>query len=158
MHPGGGVAMRFMLCLLLVAIAAFAYTMGSGTGAYRTMPLQGEVLWGLELQELLVLVAAVAVILIVLPGVLGSYRGRTGRAVRDILGWAVIAMLGVGAYNYRDELGQIAFRITGEQAAREAVVAGAGLGFLTECDAARLPGLVRAMYCRACRAQRSSCS
>ncbi|MEZ5851238.1 MAG: TIGR02281 family clan AA aspartic protease [Hyphomicrobiaceae bacterium] len=107
--------MRFMLCLLLVAIAAFAYTMGSGTGAYRTMPLQGEVLWGLELQELLVLVAAVAVILIVLPGVLGSYRGRTGRAVRDILGWAVIAMLGVGAYNYRDELGQIAFRITGEQ-------------------------------------------
>ncbi len=107
--------MRFLLSLLLVAVAAFAYTMQGGEGAYRTLPLGGEMLWGLELQELLVLVAAIAVILVVLPGVMGSYRGRAGRAVRDVLGWGLIAMIGVGAYNYRDELGQLAFRITGEQ-------------------------------------------
>lgn len=107
--------MRFLLSLLLVAIAAFAYTVQSGGVASRTLPLDSEMLWGLEFQELLVLVAAVAVILMVLPGVMGSYNGRARRAVRDVLGWAMIATVGAGAYNYRDELGQLAFRITGEQ-------------------------------------------
>ncbi|GHF57702.1 LysR family transcriptional regulator [Seohaeicola zhoushanensis] len=43
---------------------------------------------------------------------------------------------------------QVTFRITSEHSAREAVIAGAGLGFLTECEASRLPGLVRVLPSR----------
>ena len=39
----------------------------------------------------------------------------------------------------------ITFRVTSEHSVKEAVLAGAGLGFLTECEASRLPGLVQVM-------------
>jgi len=42
----------------------------------------------------------------------------------------------------------VAFRVSSEQGIREAVLAGAGLGFLTECEAARHPGLVKVMEAR----------
>lgn len=43
---------------------------------------------------------------------------------------------------------QVTFRATSEVSTREAILAGAGLGFLTECEAARLPGLIRVMPSR----------
>ncbi|MFC4667632.1 LysR family transcriptional regulator [Seohaeicola nanhaiensis] len=43
---------------------------------------------------------------------------------------------------------QVTFRATSDNSVREAVLAGAGLGFLTECEAMRLPGLVRVLPSR----------
>ena len=70
--------------------------------------------WGSDLDELGALAAAVALLVIVLPGLFGSYRGRIGGAVRDLVSWTAIGLLLVAGYSYRDELGRIAFRIAGE--------------------------------------------
>ena len=45
-------------------------------------------------------------LLLIVPAVFGSYRGRAGRAVRDIVGWTAIASCWLAGYSYRDELGQ----------------------------------------------------
>ena len=80
----------------------------------RGVRTDGEVLWGLDAQELVILCAGLAIVLLIVPAVFGSGRNRAGRAVRDILGWSAIAFVVMAGYNYRDELGQIAFRIAGE--------------------------------------------
>ncbi|WP_109466097.1 LysR family transcriptional regulator [Albibacillus kandeliae] len=40
---------------------------------------------------------------------------------------------------------RIAFRVTSEHTVKEAVLSGAGIGFMTDCEASRLPDLVRIM-------------
>jgi aspartyl protease family protein len=51
---------------------------------------------------------------IVLPAVIGAYRGRVGGALRDLLSWVAIGIVLLAGYSYRDELGRIAYRIAGE--------------------------------------------
>ena len=43
---------------------------------------------------------------------------------------------------------QVTFRVSSEHSVKEAVLAGAGLGFMTECEAGRLPGLVKVLASR----------
>ena len=106
--------MSFWLAMVLLAVAGLAFYTRSDTDLLRGLRPDGEVLWGLDAQEAAVIAAALGAALLVLPALFGGYRGRAGRAVRDLLGWSAIAMFGVGAYTYSEELGQIAFRIAGE--------------------------------------------
>ena len=44
----------------------------------------------------------------------GSYRGRAGHAVRDLLTWALVALLLVAGYSYREEIFSLGHRVVGE--------------------------------------------
>jgi aspartyl protease family protein len=44
----------------------------------------------------------------------GSYRGRAGQAVRDLLAWVSVAVVLVGGYSYREELLGLGHRVAGE--------------------------------------------
>ena len=106
--------MSFWLAMLLLAIAAVATLGNSDADLIRGLRTDGELLWGLDAQEVAALATGMAFTLLIVPALFGAYRGRWGSAFRDFLGWTAIAtVIGTG-YNYRDELGQIAFRIAGE--------------------------------------------
>jgi aspartyl protease family protein len=103
------------IAILVVVVAAV------GLGAIGWMQAGHGELPGIEnrmlvsdLHELGALAAAVAMLAIVLPAIFGAYRGRIGGAMRDLLSWCAIGLILVGGYSYRDELGQIAYRIAGE--------------------------------------------
>ena len=106
--------MSVWLALILLTIAAIAYLGNADADLVRGLRTDGELLWGLDSQEIAVLATGLAFALLIVPGLFGAYRGRWGSAFRDILGWSAVAMVMATGYNYREELGQIAFRIAGE--------------------------------------------
>ena len=106
--------MSVWLALILLTIAAIAYLGNADADLVRGLRTDGELLWGLNSQEIAVLATGLAFALLIVPGLFGAYRGRWGSAFRDILGWSAVAMVMATGYNYREELGQIAFRIAGE--------------------------------------------
>lgn len=106
--------MSFWLAMFLLLVAALAFFARSDIDLVRGLKADGDLLWGLDAQELAALTTGLAFALLLLPGLFGAYHGRVRRAVRDVFGWAAIGIVAVGLYNFRDELGQIAFRIAGE--------------------------------------------
>ena len=106
--------MSVWLALVLLVIAGVAYVSGADADLIRGLRTDGELLWGLDSQEIAVLATGLAFVLLIVPALFGAYRGRWGSAFRDILGWTAVAVVMATGYNYRDELGQIAFRIAGE--------------------------------------------
>ena len=106
--------MSFWLALILLTIAGIATLGNADSDLIRGLRADGELLWGLDSQEIAVLATGLAFALLILPGLFGAYRGRWGSAFRDVLGWSAVAMVMLTGYNYREELGQIAFRIAGE--------------------------------------------
>jgi aspartyl protease family protein len=76
--------------------------------------LLSEEAGSLDAREIAVLLALVAMVLLVLPALLGGYRGRAGSALRDVMSWLLIGGVLIAGYSYRDELGRIAYRIAGE--------------------------------------------
>lgn len=101
-----------MLGIAIVIVAAYAV----GLDGHGLRGLLGEDggLAAADLYELGLLAGALALMVIVLPGLFGAYRGRAGGAVRDLLSWTAIGVMLVAGYSYRDEIGRIAFRIAGE--------------------------------------------
>ena len=106
--------MSVWLALILLTIAAIAYLGNADADLIRGLRTDGELLWGLDSQEIAVLATGLAFAVLIVPGLVGAYRGRWGSAFRDVLGWSAVAMVMATGYNYREELGQIAFRIAGE--------------------------------------------
>ena len=95
--------MSIWLGLLLVALAVLAYLSGDG-----------NTVWGLQSHEFAAIAFAGGLFFLIVPGVLRSYSGRSGTAVRDVAMWIVLTLALVAGYSYRDTLGQIAYRIAGE--------------------------------------------
>ena len=60
------------------------------------------------------LVAGLALVVFLGSALFGAYRGRIGRAARDIASWLMLMLLLVGVYAYRAELLTVAERIAGE--------------------------------------------
>ncbi len=106
--------MSVWLAVILLVIAAIAYVSRADADLIRGLRTDGELLWGLDSQEIAVLATGLAFVLLIVPALFGAYRGRWGSAFRDVLGWTAVAVVVATGYNYRDELGQIAFRIAGE--------------------------------------------
>jgi aspartyl protease family protein len=104
---------RFLV-LALIAVGVIALVGGLSGGAFRAITGEELKALSIDFEEIGMLVGSVALLLLALPAALGGYRGRFGRAVRDLLSWAAIGIVLVAGYNYRDELGRIAFRIAGE--------------------------------------------
>ena len=104
-----------MRIVIVVALAVVAlYALGPDMLGLRGLVGDGVRPWDADLGELGALAAALAVIVIVIPALMGSYRGRAGSALRDLLSWVVIGVVLLAGYSYREELGRIAFRIAGE--------------------------------------------
>jgi aspartyl protease family protein len=103
------------ILFLLVASAAFAiFALTDPDAMWRSLQRAEESLFSADGQELVALAGTLALLVIVLPAVFGGYRGKIGGAIRDLLSWSALALVLVGGYSYRDELGRIAFRIAGE--------------------------------------------
>jgi len=100
--------------LLAVIVGAVMLLMDEDGGLTQFVLAAREDLRTADAQELAVLAGALALLVIVLPGLFGGYKGRAGGAIRDLLSWAALGIVLVAVYSYRDELGRIAFRIAGE--------------------------------------------
>jgi aspartyl protease family protein len=103
-----------VLVLIIAGAVVGAVALGFGGSGLRALFGAEEGALAADAQELTLLAASLALLVIVLPAVFGGYRGRIGGAIRDLLSWTAIALVLVAGYSYRDELGRIAFRIAGE--------------------------------------------
>ncbi len=106
--------MSVWLALVLLTIAGVAFLGRSDVDLIKGLHADGELMWGLDSQEIAILATSLALTLLIVPALLGAYRGRWGSAIRDVVGWSAIALVTATGYNYREELGQIAYRIAGE--------------------------------------------
>jgi aspartyl protease family protein len=103
-----------VLALLVVAGLAIALEHDRG-------PLSG-----LATDDLVRLFMGAALLLLVGVPLLSRYRGRLPTAVRDFLAWAVLGLLLVAGYSYREELRPIAERVMGELSPAGAALEAAG--------------------------------
>jgi aspartyl protease family protein len=103
---------RIVLVVAIVIAAVFAF--GLDGSSVRALLGEGGRAWDADVNELSALAASLALAVIVLPAVIGAYRGRVGGALRDLLSWVAIGIVLLAGYSYRDELGRIAYRIAGE--------------------------------------------
>jgi aspartyl protease family protein len=93
------------IALLLIGLAGLALLIGDG-----------DLIMGLAPQEFAALAGGLGLLLLVVPGIGRAYSGRLGSAARDFVTWVAIGFLLLAGYSYRDQIGQIAYRIAGELA------------------------------------------
>jgi len=92
------------IALLLLVIAALVLLLRADAGSIA----------GFDPSDFAILVAGVALLIFIASSLAGSYRGRAGQAVRDILTWALVAVVLVGGYSFREELLGLGHRVAGE--------------------------------------------
>jgi aspartyl protease family protein len=71
-------------------------------------------LGGLEMADIAMIVASVALIIWIGSGLIGSYRGRLSGAVKDAVTWGLILLALVAVYAFRAPLLEIGRRVSGE--------------------------------------------
>jgi aspartyl protease family protein len=69
---------------------------------------------GFDPSDFAIAVASIALLIFLGSSIAGSYRGRAGQAVRDVLTWALVALLLVGGYSFRDEIFSLGHRVVFE--------------------------------------------
>ena len=82
-------------------------TQSPGQGFFGTIA-------GIDPYEFAIVVGGVALLIFIGSAVAGSYRGRTGQAVRDLPAWLAVALALVAGYSYREELAVVGYRVVGE--------------------------------------------
>lgn len=92
------------IALTLLVIAGLALLLRADAGSIA----------GFDPSDFAVGVASVALLVFLASSIAGSYRGRTGQAVRDLLTWAMVALLLVAGYSYREEILTLGHRVAGE--------------------------------------------
>jgi aspartyl protease family protein len=92
------------IALTLLVIAGLALLLRADAGSIA----------GFDPSDFAIAVACVALLIFLGSSIAGSYRGRTGHAVRDFLTWALVALLLVAGYSYREEIFSLGHRVVGE--------------------------------------------
>lgn len=69
---------------------------------------------GFEPTDFAIIAGSVALLIFIGSAVAGSYRGRAGQAVRDMLAWVLVALALVTGYSFREELMGLGHRVVGE--------------------------------------------
>lgn len=92
------------VALLLLVVAALVLLLRADAGTIA----------GFEPSDFAIMVAGVALLIFIGSSLAGSYRGRSGQAVRDVLSWVLVTLLLVGGYSYREELLGLGHRVAGE--------------------------------------------
>lgn len=68
----------------------------------------------LDTGTLIAIATSLALVAIILPGLLYGYRGRVANGVKHAFVWLAIALALVGGYAYRDDVREIANRVSAE--------------------------------------------
>ena len=89
------------IALTLLVIAGLALLLRGDTGSIA----------GYDPSDFAIAVAGVALLIFLGSALAGSYRGRAGQAVRDLLAWSGMALLLVAGYSYREELFSFGHRV-----------------------------------------------
>ncbi len=89
------------IALTLLVIAGLALLLRTDAGSIA----------GFDPSDFAIAVAGVALVIFLGSSLTGSYRGRGGRALRDLLTWAGMALVLVAGYSYREELFTIGHRV-----------------------------------------------
>jgi aspartyl protease family protein len=92
------------IALTLLVIAGLALLLRADAGSIA----------GYDPSDFAIAVACVALLIFLASSIAGSYRGRAGHAVRDFLTWALVALLLVAGYSYREEIFSLGHRVVGE--------------------------------------------
>lgn len=92
------------IALTLLVIAGLALLLRADAGSIA----------GFDPSDFAIAVASIALLIFLASSIAGSYRGRTGQAVRDILTWALVALVLVAGYSYREEIFTLGHRVVGE--------------------------------------------
>ena len=92
------------ISLLLLVVAALVLLLRADAGTIA----------GFEPSDFAMIVAGAALAIFIGSSLAGSYRGRAGQAVRDLLSWSILAVVLVGGYSYREELLGLGHRVAGE--------------------------------------------
>jgi aspartyl protease family protein len=92
------------IALALLVIAGLALLLRADAGSIA----------GFDPSDFAIAVACVALLIFLASSIAGSYRGRAGHAVRDFLTWALVALLLVAGYSYREEIFSLGHRVVGE--------------------------------------------
>jgi aspartyl protease family protein len=92
------------IALLLLVIAGLALLLRADAGSIA----------GFDPSDFAIIVAAVALLIFIGSSLAGSYRGRPGQAFRDIFAWALVTVVLVGGYSFREELLGLGHRVAGE--------------------------------------------
>jgi aspartyl protease family protein len=69
---------------------------------------------GLDPSDFALILAGLALLIFIASSLAGSYRGRASQALRDLLGWSVVAVALVAGYSYRDRLAAFSHHVLGE--------------------------------------------
>src|SRR5262245_51045715 len=69
---------------------------------------------GFDPSDFAIVVASVALLIFLSSSIAGSYRGRAGQAVRDLLTWSLVALMLVAGYSFRQEIVSLGHRVMGE--------------------------------------------
>ena len=92
------------IALTLLVIAGLALLLRADAGSIA----------GFDPSDFAIVVAGVALLIFLSSSIAGSYRGRAGQAVRDLLTWSLMALMLVGGYSYRNEIFSFGHRVAGE--------------------------------------------
>jgi aspartyl protease family protein len=92
------------IALTLLVIAGLALLLRADAGSIA----------GFDPSDFAIAMASVALLIFLGSSIAGSYRGRTGQALRDLLTWAMVALLLVAGYSYREEILGLGHRVVGE--------------------------------------------
>lgn len=96
--------MAAWVALLLLVIAGLALLLRADAGSIA----------GFDPSDFAIIVASVALLIFIGSSLAGSYRGRAGQAARDLLTWAILAIVLVGGYSFREEILGLGHRVIGE--------------------------------------------
>ena len=92
------------IALTLLVISGLALLLRADAGSIA----------GFDPSEFAIAVAGVAMLIFLASSIAGSYRGRTGQAVRDLLSWSLVALLLVAGYSYREDILSLGHKVAGE--------------------------------------------
>jgi aspartyl protease family protein len=82
------------IALTLLVIAGLALLLRADAGSIA----------GFDPSDFAVAVASIALLIFLGSSIAGSYRGRSGQAVRDLLTWSLLALVLVAGYSFREDL------------------------------------------------------
>jgi aspartyl protease family protein len=96
--------MAAWVALLLLVIAGMALLVRADAASIA----------GFDPSDFALILAGLALLIFIASSLAGSYRGRAGQALRDLLGWSLVAVALVAGYTYRDRILSFSHQVLGE--------------------------------------------
>jgi aspartyl protease family protein len=96
--------MAAWVALLLLVIAGVALLMRADVGSIA----------GYDPSDFALVVSGLALLVFIASSVAGSYRGRAGQALRDMLAWSLLGAALLAGYSYRERIVSFGHQVLGD--------------------------------------------